>query len=91
VLPVTGVNLCHGGKFTAVVGNPGGKIFPKVYGGKFAAGVNDDGGEFTTEVDDANGEFAAGVNDTNGHQYSKQISLEVKTSKQYCTAWMKEL
>jgi hypothetical protein len=57
-----------GGKFTPVDGDPGGQIFPKVYSGKFAAGVNDDGGEFTNEVDNANGEFATGVNDTYSHQ-----------------------
>ncbi len=61
MLPVTGVSD------TGEIDNSC-QIFPKVYGGKFAAGVNDDGGEFTTNVDDANGEFAAGVNDTNGHQ-----------------------
>jgi hypothetical protein len=79
-----------GGKFIAVVGNPGGQIFPKVYGGKFAAGVNDDGDEFTTEVDDANGELPP-ASTTPMVINSKQISLEVKTSTQYCTAWMKEL
>jgi hypothetical protein len=78
-----------GGKFTAVVGNPGGQIFPMVYGGKFAAGVNDDGGEFTTEVDDAVNLPPAST--TSMVINSKQISLEVKTSTLYCTAWTKEL
>ncbi len=78
-----------GRKYTAVVGNPGGQIFPKVYGGKFAAGVNDDGGEFTTEVDDAVNLPPAST--TSMVINSKQISLEVKTSTQYCTAWTKEL
>ncbi len=79
-----------GRKFTAVVGNPGGQIFPKVYGGKFAAGVNDDGGEFTTKVDDTNVELPP-ASTTPVVIKSKQISLEVKTSTQYCTAWTKEL